>query len=137
MTRGNIGERSHVGWLAKQMYRHDRARLAGNNGFLDALRIEQVSLGIDVYQRHAKSSIKSRGGAGNKRQARNKDLATVFHRIVIGCGCDGHAECVSAMRHEQRVPGATVMSPFRTKSIRKWLRQSFNAGQKDLQKPRA
>src|SRR5215213_11591806 len=133
---GNIRERSHVRWLAKQVYRHNSASLAGNDRFLNAFRVEQVSLGIDVDQCHAKSPVKNRGGARNKRQIRNNDLATVFHRIVIGCGCDGDAKCVSAMRHEQPVPCAAVTSPFRTKSSRKWLRQSFNAGQKDLQKPR-
>ena len=50
MSFCNIGERSHVRRLAKQVHSHNCARPARNNGFLYALWIDQISLGIDINE---------------------------------------------------------------------------------------
>ena len=109
------------------MHRDDGAGFAGDNGFFHPLWVQQQRLSVDIDERHAKATIESGRGAGDKRKVRHDDLSAVFEAIVIQHRCEPDAERVSAVPEQQPIPAATITRPLLSKLFGQRLRQTFDA----------
>src|SRR5687767_12066357 len=112
MTLCDIAERCHVCRLPKEMHGHDCPRLARNNRLFDALWIEGVSVWVDIHQCHATSTIEHRAGAGDERQVRHDDLATIFKSVRCNRRRNSHTEGIRSMRQQQSILSTAELRPL-------------------------
>src|SRR6266536_602941 len=127
MPLSDSAECGHVGGLAEQMNRHDGARLARNDRFLDSRWIQQQRLWIYVYESQAEAAIERHGGAGDEGEVRNNDLATVIKTVMVQDRRQRYSQGICAVREQQAIAAAAIFCPQLRELLCQRLRQSFGA----------
>ena len=125
----NFAQRGHVRRLTEEMHRHDRARLAWDNCFFNALRVNQHCARIDIHKNDTKAPIERCIDARDERKIGHDNFAAVIESVVIErCG-ESDTQRVRAMRQQEPKAASAISGPLVCELRRDWLRQTFNTAQ--------